>query len=253
MTYHWDADLYQQKYSFVYQYGAGLIEWLAPQPTERILDVGCGTGELTEQIRQSGAEVVGIDHSAEMIRQAQHQYPNVSFSVMDAAQMDSLPQFDAIFSNAALHWMLDAEAVVHQLYQHVKPGGRLVAELGGKGNIHQIISALNQQRTQAGYPFIEVGAQWYFPSVGEYSSLLEKAGFQVQLAQHYDRSTPLSDPENGVKDWIQMFGQTWLKDVANEHREPLLQSVQKSLYSTLFHDGIWYADYKRLRVIARKL
>lgn len=252
MTYHWDTDLYQKKHDFVYHYGTGLIEWLDPQPTERVLDVGCGTGELTEKIQQSGADVVGIDHSADMIRQARNQYPNISFYVMDAAHMSDLPQFDAIFSNAALHWMLDAEGVVHQLYHHVKSGGRLIVELGGKGNIQQIISALNHQRTQYGYPTITVAEQWYFPSVGEYTSILELAGFRVQLAHHYDRDTPLSDPENGIKEWMRMFGQSWLKDVANDHLEPLLQSVQQSLYPALFRNGIWYADYKRLRVIARK-
>lgn len=252
MSYQWNANLYQQKHAFVAEYGSSLIEWLAPQPHEHILDLGCGTGELTEQIRQSGAEVIGVDRSAEMIHQAKRQYPHVSFFVMDAAQLSDLPQFEAIFSNAALHWMLEAGRVVQQMYKHLKPGGRLVVELGGKGNIRQVISAVNQQRIRDEYPPIDISQQWFFPSIGEYSTMLENAGFQVQLARHFPRKTPLQDAENGIADWIRMFGQTWLKDIPEHQHPAFLQSVQKILYPVLFEEGTWYADYQRLRIIAVK-
>lgn len=250
MTYQWDADLYQQKHAFVHQFGSSLIDWLNPQPNEKILDLGCGTGELTYQIAQSGAEVVGVDQSEEMVRRAKQQYPTMSFQEMDATQLAGLPQFDAVFSNAALHWVLKAKQAIQQTYQHLKPKGRLVAELGGKGNIAQIISALNKQRTNFGYRVIRINNQWFFPSVGEYSSLLESEGFEVRKTHFFSRDTVLA--EDGIKEWIRMFAGQWLAGVASHHKEDLLDATQESLRSTLFWEDSWHADYKRLRILAVK-
>ena len=250
VVYQWDADLYQQKHAFVHQYGSSLIDWLNPQQGEKILDLGCGTGELTHQIAQSAAEVIGIDQSEEMVHRAKQQYPNMQFQVMDATELTGLPQFDAVFSNAVLHWVLEAKQAIQQLYQYLKPKGRLVAELGGKNNIAQIISALNKQRVNFGYEVINIENQWYFPSVGEYSSLLEAEGFEVQQTHYYYRETTLA--EDGIKEWIRMFAGRWLADVASHHKEKLLEATQESLRSTLFREGSWYADYKRLRILAVK-
>jgi len=250
VAYQWDADLYQQKHAFVHQYGSNLIDWLDPQPHEKILDLGCGTGELTHQIAQSGAEVVGVDQSEKMVYRAKQQYPTISFQVMEATQLAGLPQFDGVFSNAVLHWILEAKQVVQQIYQHLKPAGRLVAELGGKNNIAQIIFALNKQRVAFGYDPISIEKQWYFPSVGEYSSLLEAEGFVVRQTHYYRRDTILA--EDGIKEWIRMFADRWLADVAIHHKEKLLEATQESLRSTLFREGSWYADYKRLRILAVK-
>ncbi|WKN43825.1 class I SAM-dependent methyltransferase [Tunicatimonas pelagia] len=247
MSYRWNTNLYQQKHAFVYQFGADLIKWLNPQAGEDILDLGCGTGELTEQIAQSGAKVIGIDQSEEMIQQAQRQHPERLFQVQNATQLSNLPQFDAIFSNATLHWILDARTVLKQIYQHLKPdGGRLVAELGGRGNIAQIITALNQQRVQLGYSAISSDKQWFFPSVGEYSSLLESEGFEVRQTAYFHRDTSLA--EDGIKHWTKMFAGRWLADVDIEHQDNLLEATQESLRSAL-----WRADYKRLRVLAVKV
>ncbi|MEM6842160.1 MAG: methyltransferase domain-containing protein [Bacteroidota bacterium] len=251
MAHLWNADLYQQKHAFVYQYGSSLIDWLNPQLGEEVLDVGCGTGELTDQIAQTGAKVTGVDQSEKMVERAKQQYPDISFYVQDATQLSGLHQFDAVFSNAALHWIKDASAVLQQIYQHLKPTGRLVAELGGKGNISQIISALNQQRTKLRYPVINVSEQWFFPSVGEYGNLLESEGFEVQQAQYFHRDTALAD--NGIKEWIRMFASRWLTDIADHHIEKLLEATQESLRSSLYRDETWYADYKRLRILAVKV
>ncbi|MEM9833478.1 MAG: methyltransferase domain-containing protein [Bacteroidota bacterium] len=251
MAYLWNADLYQQKHAFVYQYGSSLIDWLEPKVREEILDIGCGTGELAHQIAQTGARVTGVDQSEEMIKRAKQQYPGIPFYMQDATQLSGLPQFNAIFSNAALHWIKDASAVLQQIYQHLKPNGRLVAELGGKGNISQIISALNQQRTQFGYSVINISEQWFFPSVGEYSNLLESEGFEVQQVQYFHRDTALTD--DGIKEWIRMFASRWLTDIADHHIERLLEATQESLRSSLYRDGTWYADYKRLRMLAIKV
>ncbi|MEO0332470.1 MAG: methyltransferase domain-containing protein, partial [Bacteroidota bacterium] len=246
-----NANLYQQKHSFVYQYGSSLIDCLVPKAGEKILDLGCGTGELTEQIAQLGAKVIGVDQSEEMVEQARRQYPTITFYTQDATQLSNLPQFDAVFSNAALHWMKDAPEVLKQVYQHLKPSGRLVAELGGKGNIAQIISAMNRQRAKLGYPVIDISEQWFFPSVGEYSSLLESEGFEVQQVHYFHRDTALV--EDGIKAWIKMFAERWLTDIEADRHEELLEVTQESLQAALYHEDTWYADYKRLRILAVKV
>ena len=134
----WNPQLYTQKHHFVYQYGEALVKLLNPQPGERILDVGCGTGELTNQISQSGAEVVGIDSSKELIVAAQQQFPGLTFLHRDATQLLDTEQYDALFSNAVLHWIKDQDTVTPRMFRALKPGGRLVAEFGGQGNVQTI-------------------------------------------------------------------------------------------------------------------
>jgi trans-aconitate methyltransferase len=138
----WDTELYEAKHNFVWKFGAGVIELLDPKPGERILDLGCGTGHLTAKIAEAGAEVVGLDASPEMIGQARQNFPALTFVARDAAEMTFQSEFDAVFSNAALHWMTQAQRVVEHISQALRPGGRLVAELGGKGNIAHILNAV---------------------------------------------------------------------------------------------------------------
>lgn len=251
VAYQWNANLYQQKHAFVFHQGSGLIDWLNPQLGEKILDLGCGTGELTAELSQSGAEITGIDRSEEMIQRARQQYPQLSFYVEDATQLNGLPQFDAVFSNAALHWMLDAQQVIQQVYQHLQPRGRFVAELGGKNNIAQIVAALNEQRVRRGYSAIETTEQWFFPSLGEYSCLLENTDFEVRISQYFHRNTAL-DGKDGVVNWMRMFANKWLADLSKEEQDTVLSDAQDMLYPSLFREGTWYADYKRLRILAVK-
>ncbi|MFD1143798.1 class I SAM-dependent methyltransferase [Larkinella insperata] len=244
----WNADLYTEKHAFVFQYGAGLIDVLNPQPGEVILDLGCGSGELTRQIADRGATVMGLDASEPMLLKARQQFPDLNFQLADATRFQLPHRFDAIFSNATLHWITDSEAVVRQMHGHLKPGGRLVAEFGGKGNVQQITDEVIRQLGQRGYN--QTVSWWYFPSVGEYASVLEKHGFRVQLAQHYDRDTLLDDPENGLIDWIEQFGPNFFEGVSATDRAAVLEATRAALKPVLFRDGRWYADYKRLRVIA---
>ncbi|QNE40044.1 methyltransferase domain-containing protein [Hymenobacter sp. NBH84] len=247
----WNADTYTQKHAFVFQYGAGLIDLLAPQPGELILDLGCGSGELTQQLANAGAEVVGIDASAEMIDKAREQFPTLDFRVGDGASFELPERFDAFFSNAALHWMPNAAAVVRQMHRHLKPGGRLAVEFGGQGNVGQIVRALLRHLHQRGHMHIQA-EWWYFPSPGEYATLLEQQGFRVQLVQHYDRPTSLADPETGLTDWIQQFGANFFAEVGTEEQAAILAAVETELRPALFQNGQWVADYKRLRVVAQK-
>ncbi|MBW8683963.1 methyltransferase domain-containing protein [Chitinophaga rhizophila] len=246
----WNADLYREKHAFVFDYGNSLIEWLQPAAGETILDLGCGTGELTAQIAEKGAKVTGIDSAASMIESAQQHFPGVDFRVADATAFSLEEKFDAVFSNATLHWVRQQEKALDRIYNHLKPGGRFVLEMGGKGNVDDITGALEKAMQNRGYQYKPF---WYFPSVGEYTSLLEEYGFRVNQVHYFDRDTELADPENGIVQWLQMFGSHFLEQVPEEDRQPILQEAQESLRATNFRDGKWYTKYVRLRVKAEKL
>ncbi|HEY7417427.1 MAG TPA: methyltransferase domain-containing protein [Ktedonobacteraceae bacterium] len=246
----WDATLYDQKHSFVFQYGKGVLELLEPQAGEYILDLGCGTGHLTRAIADTGARVLGIDGATSMIEQARQNYPDIEFQVADARTFYMPDTFDAVFSNAVLHWIPEAEQAVQHIATNLKSGGRFVAEFGGKGNIQAIITALRQTFNEIAH--IQIQANWFYPSVGEYTSLLEKYGFTVRAAWLIDRPTKLEDGPEGLRTWIKMFRNDWLEALPQETQEQVFTDVENKLRSRLFQDGSWYADYRRLRVVARK-
>ncbi|MAZ28388.1 MAG: SAM-dependent methyltransferase [Cytophagaceae bacterium] len=249
---NWNARLYNEKYNFVYAFGESLIDLLDPQPDERILDVGCGSAQLTAQIAVKAQEVVGLDASAEMIEDAKQRYPQIDFHVMDASSFKFDKPFDKIFSNAALHWVLDAKGAVRCMADHLKQNGKLVLEMGAKGNVQSIVAALREVLTARGFLAQAKFQQWYFPSVGEYTSLLEKHGFEVNMALCFDRPTPLADKATGIKDWLTMFGAAFLTGVPENEKEAIRAEVQKMLEPTLLKGDTWLADYKRLRIMATK-
>jgi trans-aconitate 2-methyltransferase len=246
----WDPGLYDSRHSFVWRYGAELIQLLAPQPGERILDLGCGTGHLTQRIAESGAKVVGLDRSLAMLAEARRNHHDLPLVAVDATQMAFARPFDAVFSNAALHWILDAERVVNCIAACLRPGGRFVAEMGGQGNIEQFRSAVHSALDALGYP---EGKDWnpkYFPSAEHYSALLEKHRLRVNSAILFPRPTPLEGGEDGLRLWLEMFEGITLGCIAPEQRERFIQQVEDTLRPKLFRDGTWHADYVRLRVVA---
>jgi trans-aconitate methyltransferase len=249
-TNNWNASLYDQKHSFVSEYGKNLIPLLEPQPGESILDIGCGTGHLTKAIAETGAHVVGIDSSSSMIETARTTYPDLEFLVADARNLSFPTPFDAVFSNAALHWIPEAEKVIHSIATALKPGGRFVAEFGGKGNIAAIMSALQQSLREVAD--IEADFSWYFPSIGEYTSLLEQYGLAVQLALLFDRPTKLEDGEKGLRNWLLMFRRDMLENLPDETRSQVIERTEAKARDLLFKEDHWIADYRRLRIIARK-
>jgi trans-aconitate methyltransferase len=248
----WNAELYDTKHSFVWERGAEVLELLAPQPGERILDVGCGTGHLTARIAAAGARVTGLDQSEEMIAEARRNYPEREFVVADARDFHFDEPFDAVFSNAALHWIREPEPVARSIAAALRPGGRFVAELGGRGNVERLIAGLRQAREAMGLPLEENFQPWYFPGVGEYASLLERQGLEVTFAWLFDRLTPLDDGVAGLANWIRMFGTQFLAELSPEQQRELLRHAADFLRVELFRDGHWLADYRRLRIVARK-
>ncbi|MBS7526084.1 methyltransferase domain-containing protein [Fusibacter paucivorans] len=244
----WDASLYDGKHSFVANYGNDLVELLNPKSGEKILDLGCGTGDLTQKIAESGAEVVGIDASEAMVLRAQQKYSSISFSVMDATALAFETAFDAVFSNAVLHWVLEKERVLESIYQVLKPGGRMVVEFGGKDNCSQINQRIIENIEARGYTY---QFPWYFPSIGEYAQLLERVGFEVSYAIHYDRFTKL-EGEEGMRNWIAMFSSNFFKTVEANDQQVIINKTIEQLRDSLYVDKSWYVDYKRIRVVAIK-
>lgn len=227
----WDPKEYDARHHYVTDYGASLIGMLNPQPGERILDLGCGTGHLAHEIAKAGAVVVGIDSSPDMIAKARQNYPGIDFRVADAAAFRDPQPFDAVFSNAVLHWIKPPEPVAAAISAASKPGGRLVVEFGGKGNVRSVTSLLEAH-------------PWYYPSIAEYSTLLERNGFETITAALFPRPTAV-EGENGLRDWLKMFTSTFLP----EDRAP---EFERALRPKLYRDGVWYMDYVRLRITAVK-
>lgn len=251
MNDHWNASLYDDKHRFVSDYGTALLDLLDVKEGETILDLGCGTGALTEKIHRLGATVIGIDKSQNMIAMAKEKYPSLSFFVKDVTEMDYVETFDAVFSNAVLHWVKDAEKALQKIFQSLKRNGRFVAEFGGKDNIRSITSEIRVQFQERGLPWSDDRIPWYFPSIGEYTSLMEKVGFRVVFAAHFDRPTKL-DGADGLKHWLAMFTGSIFDGVENELKEAIWTSVENRLQNTLYRDGQWTVDYKRIRVIGIK-
>ncbi|AFZ25739.1 methyltransferase family protein [Cylindrospermum stagnale PCC 7417] len=249
----WDSALYEDKHAFVWQYGEDLLQLLNPQPGEQILDLGCGTGQLAEKIALAGAEVMGIDNAPTMIQKARQNYPHLRFDVAEAQNFRVTQPLDAVFSNAALHWVKEAEKAIASIHQALKPGGRFVAEFGGKGNVDAIAKALETTLDAIAIPEPQALNPWYFPSIGEYATLLEKQGFDVIYANLFSRPTPLAEGETGMANWIQMFASAFLAGLSVEQQIQVIRTVEKHLKPTLYHAGTWTADYRRIRIVAIKL
>jgi trans-aconitate methyltransferase len=245
----WDAKLYEDRHGFVWQHGASLIELLAPQPGERVLDLGCGTGRLTARLAETGAAVVGIDSSEEMLAQARSAYPHLDFVRADARAFAFAEPFDAVFSNAVLHWIKEPERIVRRVRNSLRPGGRFVAEFGGRGNVRAITDAL--RIAGAGVGMTLDMPLWYFPSVPEYATLLEAAGLEVTFAALFHRRTPL-EGASGLRDWVRMFARSALDIIPADRQEEFLAAVEDAARPALFRDGSWSADYRRLRVVAAR-
>jgi trans-aconitate methyltransferase len=239
----WDSTFYDDKHAFVTKYGEGVLELLAAKAGERILDIGCGTGHLTRRIADAGAEV-------DMIATARTNYPSLHFVAADAADFSFDRPFDAIFSNAALHWVHRAEEAVICMARALRPGGRFVVEFGGRGNVQQIYSSLEQAIEElAG---LRLQAANYFPGVGEYAPLLERHGIEVARAELFDRFTKLEDGEEGLGNWVRMFRRAALEPLSDEMKTAVIERMKTRLRAALYQDGAWHADYRRLRIVGRK-
>ena len=234
--------------SYVSQYGRELVELLCPQAGERILDLGCGDGELAHAIARRGCHVQGADPSEAMVQAARAR--GIEAVLMSAEEMDFEQEFDAVFSNAALHWMKNADLVIANVYRALKPGGRFCAELGGKNNVETIVREIYRELDSRGLD-ADLYDPWYFPSKDEYSTKLEASGFTVKSAKLFERPTLLP---TDVVGWLKTFAVPFLRDIAENEHEQFARNIAERVSSTLKNDaGQWFADYVRLRFVAEKV
>ncbi len=248
-TSRWKPDDYAKNASFVPALGAPVLALLNPQPGERILDLGCGDGVLTEKLVEAGAEVVGVDASAEMIDAARAR--GLDARVIDGEKLDFDREFDAVFSNAALHWMLDPGAVAAGVFRALKPGGRFAGEQGGEGNIATLRKGLRAELTERGYPVPGEDPQWY-ASPEEFTAIYGLAGFADIDARIIPRPTELP---HGVAAWLTTFRAGFMDhaQVPDAEQAEVAIAVERRLEADLRReDGIWVADYVRLRFSMRK-
>ena len=244
----WDPQVYGREGAFVHQLAGGVVEWLAPQPGESILDVGCGDGQLTARLAATGAIVTGVDASNPMVEAARARGIDA-----DNAQAEKLPYadaaFDAVFSNAALHWVRDQEAMLAEVRRVLRPGGRFVAEMGGHGNIAAIRVAFMAVLARYGHSEAEDGVN-YYPAPDAYRRRLERNGFTIERMEHFPRPTPLG--EGGMAGWLRTFRRGVLDTLPKELRDTVVNETCALLEPALRdEDGKWVADYVRLRFIAR--
>ncbi len=240
-TSQWDAADYGRVGAFVPALGRAALDLLDPQPGEAILDVGCGDGTLTLQIKERGADVVGIDNSLSMVGAAKAR--GLDARLMDAADLRFSEAFDAAFSNATLHWVLDKERAARAIWFALKPGGRFVGEMGGQNNLARLRQALDDELVARGYGPPTYAANWY-PSVEEFTAIYEQAGFRDIDAELIERPTEL---EHGVAAWVTTFRTGWLDraGVPPAERAEVAAAVADRVGST-------QADYVRLRFFMRK-
>jgi SAM-dependent methyltransferase len=247
MTQTWDAKDYRENAGFVHGLAGGVLEWLDAKAAEHILDLGCGDGQLTKRLGTTGASVVGVDASLEMVAAARER--GVAADVGDA---EALPYarntFDAVFSNAALHWVRDQDAMMAEVRRVLKPGGRFVAEMGGHGNIAAIRVALMAVLVRHGLGDREDGVN-YYPTPEGYERRLVQHGFQVRRIALIPRPTPLA--ESGMAGWIRTFRRGVLDGLPEALRETVVEETVALLAPALRdEDGNWTADYVRLRFVA---
>lgn len=242
MTQQWDPAFYTKNAGYVAELGQPILELLDPTHGERILDLGCGDGALTAHIHSRTATVVGIDSSPEMVEAAKRR--GLTAYVADGEHLEFDKEFEAVFSNAALHWMQNARAVVAGVRRALVPGGRFVAECGGSGNIARIVAAF--ERVTASNPrYGRFENPWYFPRPEDYRALLQEHGFTVEVMELFDRPTPL---ERGIRGWLQVFAGHLTDSLPDDLRDSFYDDCEASLRGDLYDaDHGWWADYVRLR------
>ncbi len=243
---HWDARRYASTARFVADLAAPVVDLLAPRRGERILDLGCGDGVLSARIAAAGCEVVAVDGSAEMVAAARAR--GVDARRVDGQALEFIGEFDAVFSNAALHWMPRGAAVIDGVARALRPRGRFVGEMGGHRNCARILAAIDAALACRGIDSAALNP-WYFPGVDEYRELLEARGFAVQRIELLERPTPLAA---GFESWMANFGQVFVAPLEAGARAALVAEIKQRLRPDLCGaDGQWTADYVRLRFAAR--
>jgi trans-aconitate methyltransferase len=237
----WNPESYARDARFVSDLAEPLLQILDPKPGELILDLGCGDGTLGEKIA-ARSNLVGVDSSMPFLKSACGR--DLTVVQMDGQQLALKRCFDAVFSNAALHWMKRPEKVLESVADCLKRFGRFVGEFGGKGNVETIRKALHAGLRKRSIDPWQVDP-WYYPAPEDYAELLKTFGFYVDCIELIPRPTKLP---GDIVQWLELFAQPFTKSVADADKQGFVHEVRDALECQLRQsDGCWYADYVRLR------
>lgn len=251
MNNDWNAKNYTNNFSFVHQYGEDVLKLIDAPAGSSVLDLGCGNGALTKKLQKLGFQVQGMDSSEDMLTIARQNYLDIGFKYGDATEFTLAEPVDVIFSNAVFHW-IDAEkqdALAAHIANALKPGGTLVCEFGGKDCAESVHATLEQCFAKHGLKYQRFN---YFPTIAEYSAVLERNGLRPDYAVLFDRPTPQS-PGKTVVDWIEMFVRVPFRGMEEKQKAEILQEAENLLRPKLCRDDKWIIDYVRIRVRARKI
>lgn len=245
----WDAQNYQNTCGNVTRHGEGLVEVLKSKEAKKILDVGCGTGVLTDAISKFAQKVVGIDSSAAMVEKAKKDFPNLDFQVLDVCSMNWENEFDAVFSNAVFHFIKTQDVLLERINKALAAGGLLVCEFGAAGNIAALLDAVEAVCKQNGKAY---SPRFFYPSQEEYQALLEKHGFCIESIVTYDLDTKLGDGEAGLRNWVNQVFHVEMERFSPSEKGIALSGIESALKPTQWDGTAWHLLNKRLRVVARK-
>lgn len=241
---NWSTETYDRNTRFVSDLGAPVVALLDPQPDERILDLGCGDGALTEKLIAAGAQVVGVDASESFVRSARER--GVDARLGDAHALDLVQEFDAVFSNAALHWMLEPEKVIAGVARALRPEGRFVGEFGGFGNVAAVMSTMHAVGRAMGGD-TSIAGPWFYPTPTQYAAMLKAGGFEVAQIGLHARPTPLP---TGMRGWLETMRAPFFEQFGDREEEAYERVLAALAPSLRDHEGNWIADYTRLRFAA---
>jgi trans-aconitate methyltransferase len=243
----WSAELYDTKARFVGDLATKTIDMLDIKAGERILDLGCGDGYVSEKLVARGANLIGVDFSPELIAAARQR--GLDARLYNGEELDFENEFDGVFSNAAMHWMKRAPAVAHGVFRSLKPSGRFVGEFAGKRNAEIIRRAVHGSLDDRSIDSSKIDP-WYLPDATEYSQVLRNAGFEVLSIELFDRPVEIDYP---IADWIRTFGSPYLALLTDAQKTELLDEVTEKLRVDLLgKNGKWTVDYTRVRFFAAK-
>lgn len=251
MNIKWNSEKYTEDFDFVHKYGESVMDLMGVEDKSFVVDLGCGNGALTKKLSERGFEVLGIDPSIDMINIAKNAHKDLNFKLDDALEFKLSKKADAIFSNAVMHW-IDAEnqeKAIENIASQLKIGGEFVCEFGGKGCAELVHSALEKSFNKRGLIYPRV---FYFPTIGQYSPLLEKYGLRVEYAVLFDRPTP-QKTENGLEDWVKMFVRKPFENIDSDTEKEIIEEVVIDLKDELYIKDTWFIDYVRIRIKARKI
>lgn len=247
---NWNANDYKNGFSFVPEYGESVINLITKEKGSRVIDLGCGNGMLTDKLAEKGYDVTGIDDSVDMLELARKEYPDYTFVKGNAVDFNLDKKADVIFSNAVFHWIDEEkqQAMLNNVYDNLKEGGELVCEFGGYGCAESVHSTL--ENVFAGH-HLKYKRVFYFPTIGQYAPLLEKAGFRVEYAVLFDRPTKQVG-DNGLANWINMFVKKPFEGVNEDIKQEIIEETVEKLRAKLYIEDCWIVDYVRIRFRAVK-